>query len=470
MIGQTISHYKITQKLGEGGMGVVYKAEDTKLKRSVALKFLAPHLLQDEEARKRFHREAQAAAALNHPNVCTIHEIGEADGKTFLAMAFIEGESLDKRIEQSPLPLKDALEIARQTASGLEAAHEKGVVHRDIKPGNVMIGAKGQVTVMDFGLALLTEGSKLTQLDATVGTVAYMSPEQAVGAEVDHRTDIWALGCVLYEMACGQRPFRGVYDQALLYEIAHEQPEPLTGVRTGVPMELEWIVDKCLAKDRDERYHDAKNLILDLTTLSKKLASGRSAIAKTRAGLGKPGGSALQSAAEAGRPPAAPAAAAAGQEASGHPLIKYHVIEEVARQDDSVVYEAEDTDRKRSVSIRILPREAARKIEGLERRYPLLRTSLLIACCLLIVAGAVNLSLLAGLASRRPRDARAPIRLAGRRSANPGGGDLSRRPAHRLHHRRGSEQGVVDLGPRPSHTPQDRNRARSSLSVLVAKQ
>ena len=392
MIGQTISHYKITQKLGEGGMGVVYKAEDTKLKRSVALKFLAPHLLQDEEARKRFHREAQAAAALNHPNVCTIHEIGEADGKTFLAMAFIEGESLDKRIEQSPLPLKDALEIARQTASGLEAAHEKGVVHRDIKPGNVMIGAKGQVTVMDFGLALLTEGSKLTQLDATVGTVAYMSPEQAVGAEVDHRTDIWALGCVLYEMACGQRPFRGVYDQALLYEIAHEQPEPLTGVRTGVPMELEWIVDKCLAKDRDERYHDAKNLILDLTTLSKKLASGRSAIAKTRAGLGKPGGSALQSAAEAGRPPAAPAAAAAGQEASGHPLIKYHVIEEVARQDDSVVYEAEDTDRKRSVSIRILPREAARKIEGLERRYPLLRTSLLIACCLLIVAGAVNLS------------------------------------------------------------------------------
>ena len=382
MIGQTISHYKITEKLGEGGMGVVYKAEDTKLRRPVALKFLAPHLLQDEEARKRFHREAQAAAALNHPNVCTIHEIGEADGKTFLAMAFIEGESLDKRIEQSPLPLKDALEIARQTASGLEAAHEKGVVHRDIKPGNVMIGPKGQVTVMDFGLALLTEGSKLTQLDATVGTVAYMSPEQAVGAEVDHRTDIWALGCVLYEMACGQRPFRGVYDQALLYEIAHEQPEPLTGVRTGVPMELEWIVDKCLAKDRDERYHDAKNLILDLTTLSKKLASGRSTVAKTRAGLsgGGPGGSALQS------------AASAGQEASGHPLIKYHIIEEVPRQDDSLVYEAEDTDRKRSVSIRILPSEAARKSESLERRYPLLRGGLVAACCLLIVASAVILS------------------------------------------------------------------------------
>ena len=382
MIGQTISHYKITEKLGEGGMGVVYKAEDTKLKRSVALKFLAPHLLQDEEARKRFHREAQAAAALNHPNVCTIHEIGEADGKTFLAMAFIEGESLDKRIEQSPLPLKDALEIACQTASGLEAAHEKGVVHRDIKPGNVMIGAKGQVTVMDFGLALLTEGSKLTQLDATVGTVAYMSPEQAVGAEVDHRTDIWALGCVLYEMACGQRPFRGVYDQALLYEIAHEQPEPLTGVRTGVPMELEWIVDKCLAKDRDERYHDAKNLILDLTTLNKKLASGRSTIAKTRAGLsrGGPGGSALQS------------AASADQEASGHPLVKYHIVEEVARQDDSVVYEAEDTDRKRSVSIRILPSEAARKSEGLERRYPLLRGGLMLACFLLIVAGGAILS------------------------------------------------------------------------------
>ena len=393
MTGKTISHYKILAKVGEGGMGVVYKAEDTKLKRPVALKFLAPHLLEDEEARKRFHREAQAAAALHHPNVCTIHEIGEADGQTFLAMAFLEGESLDNKIEQAPLTLKVALEIARQIALGLEAAHEKGVVHRDIKPGNVMIDAKGQVTVMDFGLALLTEGSKLTKFDTTVGTVAYMSPEQARGVEVDHRTDIWALGCVLYEMTCGQRPFRGVYDQALLYEIAHEQPEPLTGVRSGVPMELEWMVDKCLAKDREERYHDAKDLILDLTNLSKKLASGRSTILKGRAGLsgGGPVASSLQSAADAERPPAASAPAAADQ-ASGHPLVKYHVVEQLSGAGDSVVYDAEDTERKRSVSIRILPREAARKSESLERRYPLLRTSLLAACCLLIISAGVNLS------------------------------------------------------------------------------
>ena len=370
-------------------MGVVYKAEDTKLGRPVALKFLAPHLLQDEDARKRFHREAQAAAALHHPNVCTIHEIAEADGKTFLAMAFIEGESLDNTIEQGPLPLKNALEIARQIALGLEAAHEKGVVHRDIKPANAMVDAKGQVTVMDFGLALLTEGSKLTKLDTTVGTVAYMSPEQAQGIKVDHRSDIWALGCVLYEMTSGQRPFKGVYDQALLYEFVHQQPEPLTGVRSGVPMELEWIVDKCLAKNRDERYHDARDFILDVTTLIKKLASGGSTIVKTRVGLGEggAGASSPQGASGAGTRQVVDTSPLAS-----HPLVKYHVVEEVASRGDVVVYEAEDIDRKRSVSIRILPREAARKVEGLERRYPLLRTGLLVACSLLIVAAGVILS------------------------------------------------------------------------------
>ena len=181
MIGQTISHYKITGKLGEGGMGVVYKAEDSQLERTVALKFLAAHLLQDEEARKRFHREAKAAASLHHANVCPVYEIAEAEGRTFISMAFIEGESLDKRIEQGPLKIPEALDIAQQIARGLEAAHEKKVVHRDIKPGNVIVDGKSHVTVMDFGLALLTEGSKLTQLDTTVGTVAYMSPEQAQG-------------------------------------------------------------------------------------------------------------------------------------------------------------------------------------------------------------------------------------------------------------------------------------------------
>ena len=283
MTGQTISHYKVTEKLGEGGMGVVYKAEDTKLKRAVALKFLAAHLLKDEEAHKRFDREAQAAAALHHPNVCPIHEIAEADGRTFLAMAFIEGDTLDKRIESAPLKIPEALDVAQQIAKGVAAAHEKNIVHRDIKPGNVIIDDKGHVTVMDFGLALLTEGSKLTKFDMTLGTVAYMSPEQAEGAKVDHRTDIWALGCVLYEIVCGQRPFRGLYDQALLYEIMHEEPEPLTGLRTGIPIELELLVNKCLAKAAGQRYQHADELVVDLGTLREKLKSGRSTILRSQA-------------------------------------------------------------------------------------------------------------------------------------------------------------------------------------------
>ncbi len=282
MIGQTISHYKITAKLGEGGMGVVYKAEDTKLKRAVALKFLAAHLLKDEDARKRFDREAQAAAALHHPNVCPIHEIAEVDGRTFLAMAFIEGDTLDKRIDPVPLKIPEALDIAQQIGKGLAAAHEKNIVHRDVKPGNVIVDDKGHVTVMDFGLALLTEGSKLTKLDMMLGTVAYMSPEQAEGAEVDHCTDIWALGCVLYEMVCGQRPFKALYDQALVYEIMHEEPEPLTGMRTHIPVELELLVNKCLSKNTGQRYQHADELVIDLGTLQEKLKSGKSTILPSR--------------------------------------------------------------------------------------------------------------------------------------------------------------------------------------------
>ena len=283
MIGQTISHYKITEKLGEGGMGVVYKAEDTKLERTVALKFLAAHLLNDEEAKARFLREAKAAAGLHHANICPVHEIGEANGKTFLSMAFIEGEPVEARIANGPLPLKEALDIAHQMADGLDAAHDKGVVHRDIKPANVMVDAKGHVTIMDFGLALLTEASRLTKIDQTMGTVAYMSPEQAQGMEVDLRSDIWALGVVLYEMVRGERPFQGEYDQALLFEIVNQEPEPLTGVRAGVPMELEFIVGKCLAKDPQDRYQRAGDAIVDLRTCADKLKSGRSATFRTGA-------------------------------------------------------------------------------------------------------------------------------------------------------------------------------------------
>jgi len=262
-------------------MGIVYKAEDTQLDRPVALKFLAAHLLNDEEAKARFLREAKAAAGLDHPNICTVHEIGEAQGKTYLSMAFLEGEPLEARIERGPLPLKEALDIGRQIADGLEAAHEKGVVHRDIKPANVMVDAKEHATIMDFGLARLTEASRLTKADQTMDTVAYMSPEQAQGLQVDNRSDVWALGVALYEMVRGQRPFQGEYDQALLFEIVHQEPEPLTGVRAGVPMELEFIVGKCLAKDPADRYGNAGEVAKDLRTLGEKLKSGHSTILRT---------------------------------------------------------------------------------------------------------------------------------------------------------------------------------------------
>ena len=260
-------------------MGVVYKAEDTKLLRSVALKFLSPNLLGDEEVKARFIREAQAAASLNHSNICTVHEIDEFEGRTFIAMAFLEGAGLDAKIEAGPLKLSDVLDIATQTTQGLQAAHEKGIVHRDIKPSNLMItssGPKQQVTIMDFGLAQLADRSKLTRKDETMGTVGYMSPEQTYGMELDHRTDIWALGVVIYEMVTGQEPFKGHYDKAVMYSITNEPPEPITGLRTGVPMELELLVDKCLAKDRDQRYQHTDELLVDLQSLSEKLKSGKS--------------------------------------------------------------------------------------------------------------------------------------------------------------------------------------------------
>ena len=261
-------------------MGVVYKAEDTKLDRTVALKFLAQHLL-DDEAKERFLREAKAAAALDHPNICTVYEIAEVDGKTFIAMAFLKGETLEDRIAKGPLSLKDALDIARQASEGLRAAHGEGIFHRDIKPANIQVSPEGLATVMDFGLARLTEASRLTKHNSAMGTVAYMSPEQAQGMDVDSRSDLWSLGCVLYEMVSGQRPFQGQYDQALLYEIVHEEPAALTGLRTGVPIELELLASKCLAKDRDDRYQSAKEIAVDVRTLAEKLKSGRSTIVRT---------------------------------------------------------------------------------------------------------------------------------------------------------------------------------------------
>ena len=354
MVGTTISHYRITEKLGEGGMGVVYKAEDLKLDRPVALKFLANHLLNDAEAKARFLREAKAAAGLHHPNICPVHEIDEVDGKTFLSMAFIKGEPLEALIEHGPLPIKDVLDIGRQIAEGLEAAHEAGVVHRDIKPANIMIDAKGRATIMDFGLARLTEASRLTKTDQTMGTVAYMSPEQAQGMEVDSRSDIWSLGVVLYEMVRGQRPFQGEYDQALLFEIVHQEPEPLTGVRAGVPMELEFVVGKCLAKDPADRYGNTGEIAKDLRTLTEKLKSSRSTI--LRAGV-VTGAHAVTA-----RPPEAEISS------PQHPLVKYRVIEDVKELDDAVRYLAEDTELHRSVAIRVLPQSAAEQLERAQKR------------------------------------------------------------------------------------------------------
>ncbi len=274
MIGKTISHYKILEKLGEGGMGVVYKAEDTRLKRVVALKFLPSSIMASESEKTRFVHEAQAAAALNHPNICTIYEIDEADGQQFIAMEFVEGASLKEKIAAGPLKIDEAINLATQIAEGLQAAHEKGITHRDIKPANVMITNKGQAKIMDFGLAKLAEQkTRLTKTGMTVGTVAYMSPEQAQGVDADHRSDIWSFGVMLYEMITGQHPFKGLYEQAVVYSIMNEEPEPMTGLRTGVPMELERNVNKALAKKPDERYQQFDEILVDLRLLQKGFAS-----------------------------------------------------------------------------------------------------------------------------------------------------------------------------------------------------
>jgi len=286
MIGKTISHYKITQKLGEGGMGVVYKAEDTKLERTVALKFLSLTSIGDEE-RKRFKREAKAAASLNHPNIATIFAIDEVDEQTFIAMEFIEGKSLQEIVGAnggSPMPIDKAIDYATQAAAGLQAAHEKGITHRDIKSANIMVTDKGQIKIMDFGLAKLANRSKMTQLGTTLGTAAYMSPEQSRGEEADHRADIWSLGVVLYEMISGQMPFKGDYEQAVIYSIQNEDPEPLTALRSGVPIALDGIIAKALAKEASIRYQNVEELPADLKGLDSPSISKSRISAKAVSG------------------------------------------------------------------------------------------------------------------------------------------------------------------------------------------
>ena len=265
MIGKTISHYKILEKLGGGGMGVVYKAQDTKLDRFVALKFLPPHISADEDEKKRFIQEAKAASALDHQNICTIHEIDETeDGQLFICMAYYEGETLKGKIDRGPLKIDEAVDTAIQIAKGLIKAHNSGITHRDIKPANVMVTNNREDKIVDFGLAKHTGKTSLTGDGIAIGTAAYMSPEQAKGEKIDHRTDIWSLGVVLYQMITGALPFQGEYEQAIIYSILNEEPRPTTELRAGVSAKLGRIVEKALAKDTAERYQHVDEMLVDL--------------------------------------------------------------------------------------------------------------------------------------------------------------------------------------------------------------
>lgn len=276
MIGSTISNYKILEKLGEGGMGVVYKAQDTRLDRIVALKFLSNKISIDEEEKNRFINEAKAASSIEHNNICNIHSIEETDdGQLYIVMAYYKGASLQERIGRQPLPLEEFLNYAIQIAGGLEKAHKNNIIHRDLKPGNIVITEDDVAKIIDFGLAKAARHSLHTSPGTTMGTAAYMSPEQAQGSRVDHRTDIWSLGVLMYEMIAGQRPFKSEYETALIYSILNEEPAPLTELRSNVPMEIERIVSKCLEKDPGERYQQINELIVDLKKIYKGITAQR---------------------------------------------------------------------------------------------------------------------------------------------------------------------------------------------------
>ncbi|MFV1977474.1 MAG: protein kinase, partial [Candidatus Scalindua sp.] len=245
-------------------MGVVYKADDTKLERTVAIKFFPHHISTNSEERQRFKIEAKAAAALNHPNIATIHAIEETDDEMFIVMEYVDGKELKEKISHGKVDIEESIKIAIQISEGLKAAHEKGIIHRDIKSSNIMITNDGKVKIMDFGLAKIKGGKEVTKIGTTLGTAAYMSPEQAKGEEVDHRTDIWSLGVVLYEMLTGGLPFKGEYEQAIIYSILNEDPKPITNLRGNIPSQLTHIVEKTLQKDPVNRYQSIKDLMEEL--------------------------------------------------------------------------------------------------------------------------------------------------------------------------------------------------------------
>jgi serine/threonine protein kinase len=275
MIGKTISHYKILEKLGEGGMGVVYKAKDTKLKRLVALKFLPLNLTRNQDTKKRFIHEAQAASALEHANICSIHEINETEeGQLFISMGYYEGDTVEEKTKKGPLEVEEALDITIQIAQGLDKAHKKKIVHRDIKSANIIVTIDGVTKILDFGIAKLAGQTQVTKDGASVGTVSYMSPEQTLGKEVDHRSDIWSLGIVLYEMLTGLTPFQRDYEQAIVYSIMNEEPQHVNEVNSEIPIELDRIVDKALQKNPESRYSSAANMLKDLKDYQDSLRAG----------------------------------------------------------------------------------------------------------------------------------------------------------------------------------------------------
>ncbi len=269
MIGSKILHYKIVEKLGEGGMGVVYLAEDTKLERKVAIKFLPQQISSNSEERERFKIEAKAAASLNHPNIATIHSIEEVDNQMFLVMEYIDGIELKAKINKGNIETDEVIRIAIQIAEGMSAAHKKGIVHRDIKSTNIMITKDAKAKIMDFGLAKIRGGSELTKVGSTVGTIAYMSPEQARGEELDQQSDIWSFGVVLYEMLCNKLPFKGDYDQAIVYSILNEEPESIYSVKKDFPDNLVKIVKKLLEKEKTVRYQNMDEVIKDFNDALK---------------------------------------------------------------------------------------------------------------------------------------------------------------------------------------------------------